>query len=415
MLNNIYTFSAKIRGKNEKNMKHIQYIAITVGFMLMGSVSLIAQEKHLILAEGNFWKPLLAPNLIENRDYIQKLPFSGFVMVGNSFTKEVMREGVTLKYSDVWSEVKGLKGLYTNKHNFMQINIDFPADFWDYNAWNRVSDNFAIVAKVAKDLNFTGIIFDDEPYTLTAHKMSNFKFPSRSEINRDSKRWEIKGSEEDWVDKKAYRNPEYNFKEHMEKVTYRFKRIMQSMAKAYPHLTILVYNGASFAHVNSNKKDILITDVGLPREHEYKGAIFAGLQQGLDANVTLHDMGESYRYRTDNHFKRAYQWRKYDIATDASNRVDTSFQWNIPKKQRASWSTDIGVGFMVFNKGQDSNNKEYETKDKSTLKDIKSTLQKALKYSDKYVIYYAQDQDWLLPNQKHPLKKGWMEMIKKLP
>lgn len=395
-------------------MRQLKYLTITVGFMLMSTLPIYAQQKHLILAEGNFWKPLLTPNLVKNHKSINKLPFSGFVMVGNSFTKEVMREGVTLKYKDVWNEVKALKGLYKNKDIFMQINIDFPADFWDYSEWNIVSKNFAIVAKVAKDLNFKGIVFDDEPYTETSHKMSNFKFPNRSEIDTKSKSWEIKGSEPDWVDKKGYRNPKYNFKEHMAKVTYRFKRIMQSMVKAYPKLTLLVYNGASFAHVNSNRKDIIVTDVGLPREHEYKGAIFTGFQQGLNATATLHDMGESYRYRTDKHFKQAYQWRKYDIATESSNRVDRSFQWSIPKEQRATWSKDIQVGFMVFNKGQNSNYREYNTKHKSTLKDIKATLQKALKYSDKYVIYYCQDQDWLLPNQKHPLKKVWIDMIDSL-
>jgi hypothetical protein len=382
--------------------------------MLSLTSTTYAQEKHIILAEGNLWKPLLAPNLIKNHQSINKLPFSGFVMVGESFTKEVMHKGVELKYNDVWNELKGLKGLYKNKHNFLQINIDFPADFWDDKKWNIVTSNFAIVAKVAKDLNFQGIVFDDEPYTQTAHQMNNFKFPNKKSINSKSKPWEIKGSEDEWVDEKGYRNSQYNFKEHMNKVTSRFKEIMKAMVKSYPNLTLLVYNGVSFAHINSNKKDILVTDVGLPREHEYKGAIFAGFQQGLSANATLHDMGESYRYRTDNHFQRAYQWRKYDIAKDSSNRVDSSYQWSIPKAQRASWSTDVQIGFMVFNKGQESNYKEYNTLYKSTLKDIEATLKKALKYSDKYVIYYCQDQDWLLPNQQHPLKKGWIEMIRRV-
>ena len=392
-------------------MKRLKQITLSLYFIV---TTLSAQQKHIILAEGDFWKPLLAPNLIENYQTINKLPFSGFVMVGNSFTKEVMKPYKIVKYRDVWSEVKGLKHLYKNKHNFMQINMEFPADFWNDRAWDRVTKNFAVVAKVAKELNFRGIVFDDEPYTKTSNKMNNFKFPTINEINKKSERWEIKGSEKEWVDKKGYRNPKYNFQEHMEMVTFRFKKIMQSMAEAYPNLTLLVYNGASFAHINSNKKDILVTDVGLPREHEYKGAMFAGFQKGLTANVTLHDMGESYRYRTNNHFKRAYQWRKYDIAKDSYNRVDSSYQWSIPKEQRASWSKDVQVGFMVFNKGQDSNYKEYNTKSNSSLKDIEATLQKALIYSDKYVIYYSQEQNWLLPNQKYPLKKEWMNMMKKI-
>ena len=395
-------------------MKNLKPFILIFSLISMGTSSLLAQKKHLILAEGNYWKPMMAENFIKNYKRINTLPFAGFVMVGDTYTNITMQKGVKLDYKTVWNEVKGVKDLYPNKHNFMQINMDFPGDFWDDNVWQEVSKNFAVVAKVAKDLNFKGIVFDDEPYTLTAHKMNNFKFPTRDEIKQDSKQWEIKGSEASWVDKKAYRNPHYTFKEHMQKVTQRFKNIMQSMTKVYPNLTLLVYNGPSFAHANSNKLNIIVTDVGLPREHEYKGAIFTGFKEGLTAHSSLHDMGESYRYRTDKHFQQAYQWRKQDIAKDSSNRLNPNYQWTIPKEQRESWSKEVQVGFMVFNKGQESNYKEYDTRNKSTINDIKATLQKALKYSDNYVIYYCQDQDWLLPNQEHPLKKGWMKMMQEL-
>ena len=387
----------------------------TIATITYISTSLLyAQDKYLILAEGNYWKPMMADNFVKNYKQINSLPFSGFVMVGDTYTNICMQKGVKLDYKTVWNEVKGVKDLYVNKHNLMQINMDFPGDFWDDKVWKQVSKNFAVVAKVAKDLGFKGIVFDDEPYTPSSHKMNNFKFPNKNEIDKNSKSWEIKGSEDSWVDEKGYRNPKYNFQEHMQKVTQRFKNIMQSMTEVYPNLTLLVYNGPSFTHVNSNKIDIIVTDVGLPREHEYKGAIFTGFKEGLTANSSLHDMGESYRYRTDKQFKRAYQWRKYDIAKESSNRLDPSYQWIVPKEQRASWSKDVQVGFMVFNKGQESNYKEYDTRNKSSMNDIKATLEKALKYSDKYVIYYCQDQDWLLPNQEHPLKKGWMKMMKSL-
>lgn len=395
-------------------MHHLKLFIFILILLSIGNVSLQAKKKYLILAEGNYWKPMMADNFIKNHKRIQKLPFSGFVMVGDTYTNISMQKGVKLEYKTVWNEVKGVKNLYPNKHNFMQINMDFPGDFWDDNIWENVSKNFAIVAQVAKDLNFKGIVFDDEPYTSNAHKMNNFKFPNRDEIKENSKIWEIKGSEESWVDKNGYRNPLYTFQDHMQKVTQRFKNIMQSMTIVYPKLTLLVYNGPSFAHVNSNKLNTLVSDVGLPREHEYKGAIFVGFKQGLTEHAQLHDMGESYKYRTNKHFEHAYQWRKYEIASSASNRLDTSYQWTIPQEERASWSKEVQVGFMVFNKGQESNYKEYDTRQTSQKHHIKATLQKALNYSDKYVVYYAQDQDWLLPNQEHPLKQGWMKMMREL-
>jgi hypothetical protein len=397
-------------------LKYI-YISIFLFSTLFSSV-LYANDKQLILAEGNDWLPILPDNLIKNHSKIESLPFSGFVMSGNSYTNKVMKNSETLIYKNVWNEVKGLKNLYKKKqHNFMQINVNFPSDFWDDKAWDIVTNNFAIVARASKELGFKGIVFDDEPYSPSAMKMVNYKFPNRDEISKNPKKyqkWQKRGSEDSWVDEDAYNNPKYTFKEHMTKVSSRFKSIMEAMEKSFPNLTLLVYNGPSYAHVNSNKENIIVTDVGLAREHEYKGAMFMGLKQGLNKTSSLHDMGESYRYRKDIHFQNAYQWRKYNIAKNRYNDLNSSYEWKIPKEERASWSTDVNVGFMVFNKGLKSNYNIYDTRKSSRMINIKETLKKALKYSDKYVIYYCHEQDWLLPNKKYPLKKGWMEMMREV-
>lgn len=383
--------------------------------LLLTSALLIANQKHLILAEGNGWLSHMAENLIENHDKISKLPFAGFVVVGNTFTERCMRKEVTLTYEKVWNEVKGLKNLYKKQpHNFLQINIDFPADFWDDAAWETVRSNFAIVAKVAKELGFKGIVFDDEPYVPSAKKMINFKFPTKNEILKNPNNyhsWEKKGSEENWVDQYAYRNPKHSFIEHTHKVQSRFKAIMSSMVEAYPKITVLVYLGPSLSHANANKDYPIVINMGLARENELHGPIFVGLKQGLGSLSSLHDMGESYKYRENRHFAHAYQWRKHNIAKDNYNdTLNTNYQWIVPKSERQTWSSEVNVGFMVFNKGQKSTYKEYDTRHTSTLHDIKNTLKKALKFSDKYVIYYCQEQEWLLP-KKQPLSKAWKDMM----
>jgi len=381
--------------------------------------SLIANEKHLILAEANGWFPHMAKNLVANHETISKLPFSGFIMVGNHYTNLVMEKKRKLTYDYVWNEVKGMKGLYTKQtHNFLQVNILSPGDFWDDKAWKQVNNNFAIVAKVAKDLGFKGIVFDDEAYNPAAKKMLNFKFPTIEEVKNNPKlytTWEKKGAQHPWVDKNAYRNPKYTFKEHVDKITYRFKNIMQVLVKNYPSLDVLVYLGPSLSHANSNRKHPVVVDLGRPRNHEFHGAIFLGLKQGLNQKASLHDMGESYKYREDEHFKNAYQWRKYNIATDKYNhKLDDDYQWSIPKEERNNWSDKVEIGFMVSNRGQKSTVKGFTTLNRSKREDIAQTLQKALKFSDKYVIYYATQQDWLLPNKKYPLPHSWMKMMNKI-
>jgi len=385
--------------------------------VLLLTFSLLAENKKLILAEGNGWFPHMAKNFIANHEHISKLPFSGFVMVGNHYTDLVMEKDRKLTYNYIWNEVKGIKDLYPNKENFLQINIHFPSDFWDDYTWEQVSKNFALVAQVAKDLGFKGIVFDDEPYSKEAQKMVNFKFPTSKEIKKNPKRyedWEKAGAEGSWVDENAYSNPNYTFKEHMDKVTLRFKNIMSNMVKNYPKLTMLIYLGPSLSHENSNKNYPIVIDMGLPREHEFHGAIFTGLKQGLGSKASLHDMGESYKYRENKHFGSAYQWRKNDIAKDEYNKLNENYHWIIPKSERATWSNEIGVGFMVFNIGQKSSYKEYTTLNKSSASDIGKTLKKALKYSDEYVIYYCHKQDWLYPNQKFPVDKEWMSMMQEM-
>ena len=300
----------------------------------------------------------------------------------------------------------------------MQINILFPADFWDDTAWKRVEQNFVVLAQVAKDLNFKGIVFDDEAYSPSALKMANFKFPTKEEISKNPKgysEWEKEGSESNpSFDEHAYRNTKYTFKEHASKVTARFKSIMQSMVKVNPDLTVLVYNGPSLSHENSNRDNLVVVDMGLPREHEFLGPIYTGFLEGLGANATLHDMGESYRYREDKHFESAYRWRKYDIAKDNYNDLNSSYHWIVPKEDRATWSKKSQVGFMVFNQGQDSSYAEFNTKKRAGINDIKKTLKKALYYSDKYVLYYYEGQDWLLPKAEKSLDKSWMTMMKEV-
>ena len=101
--------------------KKAQFMKTFFIFLLIFSHSLIAKDKHLILAEGNGWFPHMAENLIANHETISKLPFSGFIVVGNSFTDLVMKKNKKLTYAQVWAELKGLKGLYKNKTHMYEL------------------------------------------------------------------------------------------------------------------------------------------------------------------------------------------------------------------------------------------------------------------------------------------------------
>jgi len=376
-------------------------------------------QKHLIFLDGELgWYYSMPPYLAAHHAEIEQLPFSGFVVVGNSYTSYVMSadpDSNNVTYQRVWNEVKSLKDLYTRKtENFLRINIDFPGDFWDDAVWLKTTNNFAAVAKAAKNLGVKGILFDDEAYTSDQHLqtlyMSNFKFPKKAAVQAHPENyalWERKESTEnrgDWVDYSctvngqelteseecSYRNPAHTFKEHMDKVASRFKAIMEAMEAEFPSITVLVLHGPATAHAKTNIAGHSIKPNSVFETNEYKGAMFLGFKQGLNSAAGLHDMGEFYQYTTRQQFQDAYQWRKYDIVSDQYNQdLDNTYRWVVPDNDRSSWSRDVNIGFMVSDYGRSHSQSEYDTQGLCHPADVRSRLTNALQTSDEYVIFYS--------------------------
>ncbi len=426
-------------------------IITAVCLFVFFATSAVAQKKLIFLDGYLGWYYSLPPYLSQYYAELEKLPFSGFAVVGNVFTSYVMSadsNSNNVSYQRVWNEVSSLQNLFTIKtDNFLRINLDFPGDFWDDAVWQRTRNNFSAVAKAAKNLGFKGILFDDEPYAggqhPYAHKMSNFKFPQKAAVQahpENYEQWEIDESvinRGDWVDYScringqsvensedcAYRNPAYSFIEHMDKVSSRFEEIMQAMVAEFPGITVLVLHGPATAHPNTNIDDHYIKPNGIFETNEYKGAMFVGFKAGLSAQAQLHDLGEFYSYSTDEHFQHAYQWRKYDIATTRYNQnINATYHWTVPENQRSSWSAEVGVGFMVSDYDQTEfvDRGGYNTQGLCTPADVESRFMKALKFADEYVVFYSDsslsscnsDIRWLDVSQ--PVEPVWLNMVQRV-
>ena len=349
-------------------------------------------NKQLILHQKGHWLPSMAGNFASRAAYINTLPFSGFTMVGNTYTDRIMESNTTLlPYTYIWNEVKDVKDLYPTKSNFLTVHMHYPGDFWDDGIWSNVIQNFKTLAKVAKNLGYRGIVYDDEAYDVESHKMINYKHNNN------------------WYDVDAYKNPNYTFAQHSAKITERFKQIMQAMVSEYPAIDVLYYHSPAEGHIEANdgiNGHPVIVDVGLEREHEWAGAMFTGFKKGLSHQATLHDMGEDYKLRTQSHFDDAYTWRKYTIATDATNNiVDATQHWILPQEERASWAKEINVDFMVSNEPLNSSYGEFNTTNKVELTDMKTTLERALDKSDKYVTFYSASSS---DNQRGKVSLDWL-------
>jgi len=358
--------------------------------------------KELILSQSTKWTYLYPKYFAKNAAYINSLPFSGFIMIGDTYTNKFMDGHTSVSYEAIWNEVKMVKGLFPNKSNFLKIRMLFPGKgFWDDKAWNIVIANFKTLAKVAKNLGFRGIAYDNEAYNDNAEKMINYKHSNEDSGYKDP-------------------DPKRTFQKHIAKITEWHKKIMEAMVSEYPSIDVLFYHSPVAGHIKatdigiigSNNKSHPVVAHSKERFHEMVGAMFVGLKKGLSHQATLHDMGEDYRLRTEKHFDDVYKWRKHTIASDATNSgVDETQHWVVPQEERASWEEEVYVDFMVSNLPEDDEAyKEFNTTDKVGLEDMKTTLERALTRSDKYVIFYSRSKSE--KKVKYPLPKvklDWLE------
>jgi hypothetical protein len=343
------------------------------------------ESKYLLLqqAENNI-SAISVSSLIKGLDKINKLPFNGIIIYGESFTDKIMKNQ-DVKYQDILDELKPLRDSNTsNIEIFLLVDIDFPGDFWDNNIWSRITKNFSNLAKATKDLGFKGIVIDTTPKSQNAYKMINFKFPSIDDIEKNSTifdNWEIRGAKYYKSQHFGYRNRGYSFLEHIKRVTQLFRKIMVAITTNYPDITLLVYSGVD---LNQNRE--------LP--NVYKKALFLGLQRGADDKSTLYDMAfVNPKFTKEIHFQNSYFWRKYGVVEDRYNDdLNSSWQWKIPKSDRKEWIDRVKVGFII------------DTNQIKNISQITSSIVKALKYSDGYVILFSNRENWIDPKNKRRVK-----------
>jgi len=338
------------------------------------------ESKYLILQQSD--KTISAipvDRVVKYSEKLKKLPFNGVVVAGESFTNRVMTNKNIL-YRDILKELEPIKDVnFSNQKIFLLVNIDFPADFWNNQVWNRVTKNFANLAKVANELKFEGIVFNTNPKSKRAYKMVNFKFPSKRNIEINStifQDWEIKGANY-YKNEMGYRNRDYSFLEHTKRVTQLFRKIMVSVSTNYPDITLLVYSGVNL-------------DQHSKHPNVYQKAIFLGLEKGAGERCSIYDMAFVDRRETKEiHFQNSYFWRKYGVAEDRYNdELNSSWQWKIPKGDRESWIKKVKVGFII------------DTQRLKKITQITSAIKKALKYSDGYVVLLSNGEDWFELNRR---------------
>jgi hypothetical protein len=252
--------------------------------------------------------------MINHLPYIESMPFDG-MFVNTAIGWYIMR-GKPVTYEQISDEVKVLKGAFKKfRHNFLMVFIDFPGDLWNDTVWNITSSNFANMARVAKELGFAGISYDNEEYG--KRKWMNFG--------------------------ETYSNPAYDLNQHRDKITQRGKQVMEAMVREFPGIEVITFHGPYISEPKTSK-DIIKGQAGSWKTHELQGPFFVGMVLGEGRRGMVIDGGEVYQYRTPEDFGLSYNWRKYGIASD------TTDSWIIPAELRSKWPEKVGISFGVYNR-----------------------------------------------------------------
>jgi len=303
----------------------------------------------------------------KHMDHIESMPFDGMFI--NSPICWRLMNGDAVSYEKIAEELSPLKDAYKKfSHNFIYVFIDFPGDFWDDETWQITARNFGNMARVAKEFGFAGIVYDNEEYL--------------------DGRWLNYGED--------YKNPDYDLEEHKDQVILRGKQVMEAMVMEFQDIEVFTYHGPYLSEPNYRVPDVIMGQSASWDHYELLGPFFVGMMLGKGEKGTIIDGGEVYQYRTYQDFKSSYQIRKYEIASEETD------SWFIPYELRLKWPNEISIAFGVYNR-------QWKEDYPMNPEIMRTTLENALRIADKYVWYYTEDDNWLIPGE---MPVEWSDMVK---
>lgn len=330
------------------------------------------ERRFVILHDWYEKSPASTPAFIrENREFLDAGPFDGIAVYVRTpdqslnVTTSVLSDKM-LGYSEIADALAPLKGV-SFRHlteNFAAVVGGRPPDFME--DWSAPIVNFAHLARAARQAGLRGIYFDNETYYAP------------------------------WADyPKGVRHPEKSLADYQAQARLRGREVMQAMAAQFPEITVLVLHGPYISEPRAPAP--LFPQV--QSSNELHGPFFAGLVEGAGGRARVVDGGELYNLRTEEQFRRSYEWRKHDFP---SAELDCAF---IPAAIRPLWADRVSLGFGVYDrpfKGSPMNPEVLET-----------TLARALRRSDRYVWLYVEGPSFLKPPAEGGAPADWVEAVRR--
>ena len=328
--------------------------------------TVVIKPPYMIMAQ-QFTDSTLPAEIKKNIAYIESMPFDGmFIHVQDSW--KVMY-GKALSYDEIYNQLSVLKGAFTIfKYNYLYVFISFPGDLWNDTAWKITAENFGKMAKASRAVGFKGIVYDNEEYQ--PNKWLNYG--------------------------EVYRNLKYNLPQHRDKTMLRGRQVMEAMVAEFPNLEVFNFHGPYLSEPETDAANIMKDQACGYNCKELLGPFFVGMVQGKGAAATVIDGGEVYQYRTKEDFTISYDWRKHGIASNETN------SWFITDTIRINWARDVQLSFGVYNL-------TWKPAYPMSAAIMSSTLENALRTTDKYVWYWTEEDSWFI---KGKMQQAWIDTVR---
>ena len=368
--------SLNIRGLVQKPLGGVGRLpGMLVGLVLLlqgaqaPASPLAAAPAHLIYA-GWFGNTVPTPGFIANNlSFLESQPFDGLVVYlrndanGYAATQSIVST-TPVSYQNLATILAPLQGLgfAQLRDNFALVQAPNPPDFFD--DWSVPIQNYANLARALGEAGLRGVFFDNEQYSRAwANYPVGVKYPART------------------------------LGEYQVQASLRGTQVMQAMVAQFPQVQVLQMHGP---YVSEPQAPSPLFPTWWT-QNQLLGPYFSGFVQGAGPSALNIDGGELYTLRTADQFLGSYNWRKYNLPSDA---VNCAF---IPPALRPPWPGMVSVSFGLYDSSFGGV--------AMTPDILRPTLTSALHQADRYVWFYTEGRTFLLPPGQGGATSDWVGSI----
>lgn len=325
----------------------------------------------LLLHDWGGKSPAATPTFIrENKAFLESLPFDGVAVYlrtpdgSDNITTSAMTNQ-RLGYPLIAKVLAPLKGLQftTMNQNFAAVFSGRPPDF--FADWSAMIQNFADLARAARETGLKGIYFDNENHAARwSHYPDGVDFPTKT------------------------------LREYQEQARIRGRQTMEAMVAQFPDIIVISLHGPYL----SEPKAPAPLFPKWQSTNQLMGPFFCGFVEGQGKRATCVDGGRLYHLRASKEFQESYEWRKGAIASD---KVNSAF---IPNPLRPLWPAKVSVGFGIYDQPFDRFD---------MLPDIlRPTVANALRQTDRYVWLHVDGLTYLKPSKAGGASDAWVDAVR---